>query len=862
MKRKLLSVLLVLAMALTLLPTAAFATGTVVDDSKVTVTTDAATNPSLWGEAVTVDTTTAGTITINVDLAKLNAKKDAFAEKLVSNNGYFRFNSGNTIDATTNGAQLCLPISIELNDNNVTPTEVTCKRMNGTTNMDEGNTATNSTSMSATYSDDKTTVHEWPVVAFTGLTYASETQKVSYTDSATPFAFNDKGATGELDTWTYAITWTDANSNTYTKDVVINITKIPEPVATPIQVVPANLTAVDGAQAPAYGHATSYTAELTDKVIAVTAEGLEKTKNTQNVTDYWVGVGLTKQEGATYAWGFGTKPDSPEYKAVDRTQTTGEKTYTTLYWSSDDTNNAWSETTGYISVKVNDVVTDYTVSFNVNVKTDTPVNPPAGTLNFSTLLATEVTEGKIYGKAPETLGKFTVEQGTGADVTKITVTGTANYITGWTEFNGDSTANENNGHYLPIQIKGEEGQKITIKGANEKTLTFGEDGSFELVMFLDKLTNSTFTVTVVNEDVTKAANTSYTIDCTGVVLLPNTEGSTPTETKVTVSEKEVESLGNLIKDDNVTTEANPNAPVTVETVDDSKTLTFTGKDGTEGSQKANTTVTLPATLVEAVGGTSAADDGTQADVKVESSSGSVTIPSATLATNDTKAHGVTLVVKKAEVEKAKLATAADDTVVLADADKEALVAATGVTVTAKTNSTNIVNDATAKVTVVIAKLTAGTPYTVFCVKEDGTVTKVGEITPTGTTITVKSSHLTSFVAIPTASVSENLAKVKADTGATIPVAPSTTSAKYTRNTTDAFGKVEIVNGTASKYYIFQAASGANALPAMIYCVQADGTGKAKVYCNKAAVVHVWESDTVPTFTNGVPAGLTPVEKQA
>ena len=109
--------------------------------------------------------------------------------------------------------------------------------------------------------------------------------------------------------------------------------------------------------------------------------------------------------------------------------------------------------------------------------------PTAGTLTFSTLLDAEVADGKIFGKAPSSLGKFEVTEGTGADAGKITVTGTANYISGWTEFNGDTTAKENDGHYLPIQIMGVEGQKITIKGANEKTLTFGEDNSLELVMF-------------------------------------------------------------------------------------------------------------------------------------------------------------------------------------------------------------------------------------------------------------------------------------------------------------------------------------------------------------------------------------------
>ena len=138
-----------------------------------------------------------------------------------------------------------------------------------------------------------------------------------------------------------------------------------------ISVTAANLTAVADAQPPAYGHADTYKVEETNKAISVTATGLEKTENAAqpSVTSYWVGVGLTKQEGATYAWGFGTKPLTPEYKTVDRTQTASNEEYTTLYWSQDTQAEWTSNKTGYISVKyANGVIVDYTVTFNVTVK--------------------------------------------------------------------------------------------------------------------------------------------------------------------------------------------------------------------------------------------------------------------------------------------------------------------------------------------------------------------------------------------------------------------------------------------------------------------------------------------------------------
>lgn len=851
MKRKLLSVLLVLAMALTLLPTAAFA----ANETAGTTDPKVAGYGFVW-DAKEPDAALTGGFKAGSDWMG-ETMYVAFAENGLDEGTHlwFEVTVGTDPNADVWG---CAATASTDKDTNKVKGMFAFSFLNRTTQWEqhpENITVGADQAHAEKYLKEMSTVSEVTLNIYT--TTEEFTSDKHDTTGLTPF----KTLTVKID------------SSKDTMEVVED-----ESVATPIQVVPANLTAVDGAQAPAYGHATKYTAVLTDKAIAVTAEGLEKTKNTQDVTDYWVGVGLTKQEGATYAWGFGTKPASPEYKAVERTQTNGDKTYTTLYWSSDDTTNAWSETIGYISVKVGNVVTDYTVSFNVKVKTDTPVNPPAGTLNFSTLLDNEVTEGKIYGKAPETLGKFTVEQGTGADVTKITVTGTANYITGWTEFNGDSTANENNGHYLPIQIKGEEGQKITIKGANEKTLTFGKDGSFELVMFLDKLTNSTFTVTVVNEDVTKAANTSYTIDCSGVVLLPNTT-STDTSTTVEVSEKEVESLGNLIKDSVETGKPDNNAPIKVDTsADGGKTLTFTGKDGSDNAvAKPSTTVTLPKELVEVVTDTTTIGDTTKADVKVESSSGSVTIPSETVSSDNSKAYGVTIAVEENKITDSTALKVVTDssnpsaTTPLASGDTKLIADAKGVTVTAKTGSDGkadlVATPITAeksKITVVIAGLAPG-DYVVFCIKEDGTVTKVGPATvATGaSTISVTSAHLTSFVAVAETDVakSEALKNVPDDVGAKItdstPETPTTT-ATYAL-TDGGIGKKVTVTGEANHYYVVQIG---NSAPASIFCVKANGT-TAEFYVanNDASKFKIWDAGTsAASFTGEVPTDLAQVDK--
>lgn len=132
-------------------------------------------------------------------------------------------------------------------------------------------------------------------------------------------------------------------------------------------VVTANLTAVEGENPPIYGHATSYEVSLKDSEIYVEATDLQKTVNANGNEDYWVGVGLLKQDDAVYSWDFGTKPETVEYRAVERTQSGNGAKYTTLYWASDDTDNPWSETEGYVSVKVGEEVTDYIVHFDISV---------------------------------------------------------------------------------------------------------------------------------------------------------------------------------------------------------------------------------------------------------------------------------------------------------------------------------------------------------------------------------------------------------------------------------------------------------------------------------------------------------------
>ena len=258
--------------------------------------------------------------------------------------------------------------------------------------------------------------------------------------------------------------------------------------------------------------------------IKIMAADLREHQNgdTPETMGYWVGISFAPADGYTLKY----KDKNGEFQAD------AEDGKVNYYWNAKNYLSTGATVTlaSFQGEKqVGEEVT-YKIDFSGVTLYEAP--PTAGTLTFSTLLDAEVADGKIFGKAPSSLGKFEVTEGTGADAGKITVTGTANYISGWTEFNGDTTAKENDGHYLPIQIMGVEGQKITIKGANEKTLTFGEDNSLELVMFLDKLTGSKFTVIVGEvEASSKEVGDVYTIDLSGVTLLPKTVEGTNVESK-------------------------------------------------------------------------------------------------------------------------------------------------------------------------------------------------------------------------------------------------------------------------------------------------------------------------------------------
>lgn len=490
MKQKLLSVLLVLAMALTMLPTAAFAEETEKKDPVV------AGYGFLWNSPEENTTLTGGFKPGDDWMGE--TMYVAFAEDGLDKgtNLWFEVTADSDVwgcAATADGAKNMFAFSF----------------LNRTTQWEQvpnGITVGESQSHAEKYLADKSNVSSVTLKVYvTESAFTSESHDVK---DLTPFFSESVAITSDQDTM-----------------VEVNDTSATTPAITATTATLHDTRTEEEGAIADKDLCKDYKIDTkTEGTIKIMATDLKEHQNgdTTKTMGYWVGISFAPASGYTL-----------KYKDKEGTfQADTEDGKVNYYWDAKKCLSTGATVT-LASFKdgkqVGDEVT-YNIDFSGVTLYEAP--PAAGTLTFSTLLDNEVTDGKIFGKAPSSLGKFEVTEGTGADAGKITVTGTANYISGWAEFNGDPAAKENDGHYLPIQIKGVEGQKITIKGANEKTLTFGEDGSLELVMFLDKLTKSKFTVTVGEvETSSKKVGDIYTIDLSGVTLLPKTVEGTNVESK-------------------------------------------------------------------------------------------------------------------------------------------------------------------------------------------------------------------------------------------------------------------------------------------------------------------------------------------
>ena len=746
MKQKLLSVLLVLAMALTLLPTAAFAEETGKTDPVV------AGYGFLW-ESPKENTTLTGGFKPGNDWMG-ETMYVAFAENGLTKdtNLWFEVTAGSDVwgcAATADGTHNMFAFSF----------------LNRTTQWEQppkGITVGENQTHAEKYLADKNVNSVTLKVYVTETAFTSESHDVK---DLKPFFSESVAITSDQDTM-----------------VEVNDTSATTPaITTTTATLHDTRTEEEGAIADAdlcknYGLDTTTTG-----TIKIKATDLKEHQNGDDpeTMGYWVGISFAPASGYTLKYkdkNGDFQPDADDGKV-------------NYYW------NAKNYLSTGATVTLASFKDDKQIGEEVTYKIDfTGVTlyeapPAAGTLKFAALND----NFKFSGMGDKAVSDL-VETGlkvSEPDANKVVkVTGIAKYAA-WAEFNGNTEDKEQEGHYLPIQIKGVVGQKITITGTKAKEFTFGSDGSCELAMFLDKLTGSKFTVTVGEvETSSKKAGDIYTIDCSGVTLLPKAADGTKVE---------------------ATTDANGNTTIKA------------------SDAAGNVTVTLPAETAEGLTGNT---------VKVENKTSFKDVTFA-----DGTASTVTDVVKTASAGAAVTVTDSND------------------------DEVEITGEAVITITI---KVTEAGTYHVFCIDNDGKVTSFGEYTATEgeKTLTIKSKHLSQYPAVKI--TDENRAAVDAaaklagqDEGKVdgdTPVTPPATGSTYTRTKDAALNKVTI-SGKANTYYIVQATNAKNSAPGLIYCVKADGSGKAEVRCNASSVLLVLEGTTTePVFTNGVPNNLTEVKE--
>lgn len=462
----------------------------------------------------------------------------------------------------------------------------------------------------------------------------------------------------------------------------------------------------------------------------------------------------------------------------------------------------------YITIPADKVFPD-TASNGYFELTDKPADPEKATLAF------EISDGQtvFYGKKAEAMGAFDVDDPVidpATGIATITVTGSANYLTGYDGWQVDT---EEEGHYLPLKITAtpDSLEKITTYnrtvGAKEGKEIALTDGAEDVAFFLDgketgtatsELADKTFRVVAGGRDAVDPK--IYVIDFSGVTLLPK-----PANENIEIKP------GTDPENPSVSAE-NSSANVKVEVPE--------AAGGEEGLGK----------LQIEVKGAAAAD--------IETAQGTDEAVATAIKGSDSKAVEVTVkqIKEDGSVETENQFTA-----------DEAL----------KDNP----------ITVTISGLDTGATYHVFCVKDDKSVVYYGskELTDGATSIEFTTLHLCHFAAVKeTADLAAALENtpVAPGTGLTGST-PLTPGGVYYEVATAAgtIGDKVTIHGEAGKFYIVQIWNGRNT-PAAIFCLSSgSGTG-VEFYANSGATINIWQADSASAFDGKVPQGLTKVEPQA
>ena len=337
------------------------------------------------------------------------------------------------------------------------------------------------------------------------------------------------------------------------------------------------------------------------------------------------------------------------------------------------------------------------VSVEVEYKSTVPV--------FGTIAANV----DLYGKTAADLGTFKYL----TNGTTITVTGTANYIKGWTAFNG-SDVTEQSGYYLPIDINAQVAKTITVTGSKTKTFNVtDEDPTLQLAMRLDGLTNKQFTVQI--------GETTYTVNCAAV----ETPASPTVEVTGTPS----------TTDGKTTVTATPDASVINDTITAAKNTNTTDTATFEVAPSTDTaidggTLTLPVASVE-----QAVTDSVKVAVDVQDVGG-VTLDKTALTTvKDAKTADGQSATVTVEVNAEEVST---------DELPENFTQAKRFEIEVKVNSVAVAGwDASSQITLKLNAPGLSRPM-LYWVKDDGSLQQVA-CTYNGGVITATVNHLSTWL---------------------------------------------------------------------------------------------------------------------
>lgn len=797
MKRKLLSVLLVLAMALTLLPTAAFAEETAPLSGEVLGTIEAI---SEGGKVTTNGQTT--TVTFDTGSKLYYAGADASAGT-GRNEGYH--------------------VGVRVKEPTGKTDSVKYQKVaewwydNGTNTINDEGSATNPKWTSVEYATAHTGDKDGEITLW-GLVKPEYFGKFGDTTTNTLY-------------FRYRFDWN--GDNTWDQEILVKVLPTAGLYAGEEQVWPVEnptisvsaAPQVDTAATPQTNLSKEYSVSTSGETVTVTAKEIKEHENGQHTKGYWIGATFTPIKASN---------DKTEYvilyktgdKWVIDTDSCTDGSIVSLYIDAYK-NGALNTTGGTITVGVfakSDVENGeakssatvkvqkiYKVIAGTNCSKYTEVKPPE---DVTLTVAAVAGDTKLLGKTAADLQKDISVDG-------LKVSGTSNYVTEYTGWSSVDTDQE--GNYIALKLTTDSEEDITVKMTDgNKTVTLDKDGI--LVWKLSTTTDETTKKTTVNPIKVTVGTTEFTIDLNGVTM----EAKTVIKPSVDADGKATATV-----DTGKTNEAIEAAKSNTEEKD--KVVTIDASEPSGSTVVKSAEISIPANTVAAI-------KDAAIPVAIETPVGSVTLPTEAVAEvakeTATASKPAVLVIEPK-----------DDAVELPEASKDAVVAPYDVSVKVNGNPVELKNLTKAiELTLPVpAELKANKADIVVVYVEtaaDGNKTYTivnSTVDEAGNNVTATTKHLSVYAIMLRSTAVALGAKEETPAGLTL---------KFAEDKNAIGPKVTAEGLTANGVVTVQVCRTAGVAPAAIFTMTATNDGKVTFNVNSGNVVTVWNGAV--TFENGAP----------